>query len=74
MSVAKALHRIGWIGRTLIGALMLFAVSSDLAADHRSGLPKDHAGTFTKLAGHPFTDIHATAPGVARYITNLEVG
>jgi hypothetical protein len=68
------LHRIAWIGLTFIGALMLFAVASDLAADHRTGLPADHAGTFTALAGRSYAQVRAFSPGVARYITNLEVG
>ncbi len=70
----KILYRIGWIGLTVVGAFMLFAVASDLTADHGTGLPTDHAGTFTKLAGQPFTAVKAASPGVARYITNLEVG
>jgi hypothetical protein len=53
---------------------MLFAVASDLAADHRTGLPSDHAGTFTDLAGQAFGSVVAASPGVARYVTNLEVG
>lgn len=43
-SMTRILHRVGWIGLTLVGALMLFAVASDLAADHRSGLPTDDVG------------------------------
>lgn len=72
--MVRTLHRIGWIGLTLVGALMLFAVASDLVADHGPGIPKDHAGTFTKLAGQTFAGVSASSPGVARYITNLEVG
>jgi hypothetical protein len=69
--MTRLLHRIGWIGLTLVGALMVFAVASDLAADYKTGIPSDHAGTFSKLAGQPFA---AVSPGVARYVTNLEVG
>ena len=72
--MTKLLHRIGWIGLTLVGAFMVFAVVSDLTADHRTGLPTDHAGTFTKLAGQPFAEVRASSPGVAHYVTNLEVG
>lgn len=72
--MTKTLHRIGWIGLTLVGALMLFAVTSDLAADHRTGIPADHTGTFAKLAGRSFADVVTSSSGVARYITNLEVG
>jgi hypothetical protein len=72
--MARLLHRVGWIGLTLIGALMLFAVASDLAADRQTGIPGDHSGTYAKLAGHPFADLVSSSPGVARYVTNLEVG
>jgi hypothetical protein len=47
---------------------------SDLAADHRSGIPTDHSGTFTKLAGSSFAYLRQSAPGLARCVTNLEVG
>jgi hypothetical protein len=72
--MTRVLHRIGWIGLTLVGALMLFAVASDLAADHTTGLPSDHAGTFANFAGQSFGSVLASSPGVARYVTNLEVG
>jgi hypothetical protein len=72
--VAKLLHRIGWIGLTVVGAFLLFAVAADLAADHRDGVPADHAGAFTALAGHSFTQVKQATPGVARYVTTLEAG
>jgi len=72
--MVRMLHRIGWIGLTVVGALMVFAVASDLTADRRTGLPSDHAGTFTRLAGEPFAALHSASPGVARYTTTLEVG
>jgi hypothetical protein len=72
--MTKLLHRIGWIGLTLVGALMVFAVASDLAADHKTGIPSDHVGTFSKLAGQPFAAVASSSPGVARYVTTLEVG
>jgi hypothetical protein len=58
----------------LVGALMVFAVASDLAADHKTGIPTDHTATFSKLAGQPFSSLVLSTPGVARYVTNLEVG
>jgi hypothetical protein len=72
--MTRVLHRIGWIGLTLVGALMVFAVASDLSADHGTGIPTDHTGTFTKLAGQPFSALVSSSPGVARYVTTLEVG
>src|SRR5690349_15506911 len=53
-SVAKVLHRVGWIGLTLIAAFLLFAVANDLRADHSTGLPVDHTGAFTAVAGQSF--------------------
>jgi hypothetical protein len=62
------------VGLTLIAALLLFAVANDLRADHSPGLPVDHSGAFTELAGRSFDSVHQSAPGIARYITTLEVG
>lgn len=38
------------------------------------GLPPDHARAFTNQAGASYTAVKQAAPGVARYITNLEYG
>jgi hypothetical protein len=70
----RVAHRVGWIGLTLVAALLMFAVVSDLAADRRSGLPADHAGAFAALAGRTFGQVQQATPGVARYVTTLEVG
>ena len=70
----RMLHRIGWIGLTVVGAFLLFGVAADLTSDHRTGLPTDHAATFTALAGHSFASTVQATPGVARYVTTLEVG
>lgn len=73
-AVVKTLHRIGWIGLTLVGALLLLASLNDLRADRGTGLPVDHAGTLSTLAGSPFASVRHSAPGVARFLTTLEVG
>jgi hypothetical protein len=72
--MAKLLHRIGWIGLTAIAAFLLFAVANDLRADNTSGIPVDHTGAFTALAGRSFDAVRQSTPGVARYITTVEVG
>jgi len=72
--MTKVLHRVGWIGLTLIGAFLLFAVANDLRADHGTGLPVDHTGAFAAVAGQSFDTVRQSTPGVARYITTMEVG
>ncbi len=63
-----------WAGLLLLGAFNLFAVASDLAADAGTGLPGDHAGTFTSVAGTGWASFRAAQPGAAHYITLLERG
>jgi hypothetical protein len=36
---------------TVVGAFLLLAVTSDLAADGSTGIPTDHAGAFTEDPG-----------------------
>ena len=72
--MAKLLHRIGWIGLTVIAAFLLFAVVNDLRADAASGIPVDHTGAFAALAGRSFEAVRQSDPGVTRYITTIEVG
>ncbi|HEV2405885.1 MAG TPA: hypothetical protein VGR88_10545 [Ktedonobacterales bacterium] len=64
---------VAWILLLVLGAFFLFAALSDLAADARVGLPTDHLGAFAALAGHPWSTVRASAPGVTKYITLLEV-
>jgi hypothetical protein len=74
--VARAAPRylqVAWILLLVLGAFFLFAALSDLAADARVGLPSDHLGAFATLAGHPWSAVRATSPGVTKYITMLEV-
>ncbi|MBO0881465.1 MAG: hypothetical protein J2P17_14185 [Mycobacterium sp.] len=72
--MTKVLHRVGWIGLVLIAAFLLFAVANDLRADQGTGIPVDHAGAFTSIAGQSFDTVRQSTPGVARYVTTVEVG
>ncbi len=73
-TTTRTLHRISWIGLTIVGAFLLSAVAADLAADYRTGLPVDHEATFVALTGRSFTETASASPGVANYVTTLEVG
>ncbi len=61
-----------WIGLILLGAFNLYAGIADLAAG--SGLPTDHTGTFTAVAGQTWASFKAAQPGAAHYITLIERG
>ncbi len=74
---SRAGHGAALAGLVLLLALGLFYVFgavSDLLADARVGLPVDHLGTYTALAGADFGQTRTVSPGVADYITLLERG
>lgn len=73
-STERTLHRISWIGLTVVGAFLLFGVAADLSADSRTGIPADHEATFLALTGRGFSEVASDSPGLASYVTNLEVG
>ncbi len=62
-----------WVLLLLLGALFIFASFSDLNADRGVGIPVDHTGAFTNIAGMPFASVKQSSPQVAEYITTLEV-
>jgi hypothetical protein len=63
-----------WIGLILLGAFNVYAAAADLAATASTGLPSDHAGAFTAVAGRTWASFKATQPGAGHYITLLERG
>lgn len=63
-----------WIGLILLGAFNIYAAAADLAADARTGLPSDHTGTFTAIAGRTWASFKAAQPGAAHYVTLVERG
>lgn len=64
---------LAWALLLLLGAFYLVAPLSDLLADARVGIPADHVGTFTAVAGTTWASAAQAAPGVANYVTLLEV-
>ena len=67
-------RKASWIGLILLGAFNVYAAAADLAATAGTGLPSDHLGTFTALAGRAWTSFRAAQPGAARYIALVERG
>jgi hypothetical protein len=63
-----------WIGLLVLGAFNLYAAAADLAATVGTGLPSDHAGTFTAVTSRTWASFKAAQPGVAHYITLAERG
>jgi hypothetical protein len=63
-----------WIGLILLGAFNVYAAAADLAATAGTGLPGDHSGTFTAVAGRAWASFKAAQPGAAHYITLAERG
>lgn len=64
---------VAWMLLLLLGAFFLFAAVSDLAADARMGLPSDHNGAFTRVAGLTWASAQHASPRLTQYITLLEV-
>ncbi|HEX6796662.1 MAG TPA: hypothetical protein VF116_02980 [Ktedonobacterales bacterium] len=65
---------IAWVLLLLLGAFMVFAALSDLAADAGAGLPSDHLAAFASVAGASWQTARQTSAGIAHYVTLLEVG
>ncbi len=63
-----------WVGLLLLGGFYGLGAVNDLLADARTGLPADHTGTFTAVAGSGWATARHTAPGITAYITLLERG
>src|SRR5260370_39966569 len=64
----------GLVFMLLLGAFPALSSLLDLLADSRTGLPSDHAGTFTAVAGAPRSQAEGSTPGTARHIPLLERG
>lgn len=64
----------GWVLMLLLAVFPAVSAVLDLSADASTGLPSDHAGTFTALTGASWAHTQAAAPGLASYITLLERG
>jgi hypothetical protein len=64
----------GWVLMLLLGVFPVLTSVLDLVADAGTGLPSDHAGTFTAITGASWPQAQAVTPGLARYVTLLERG
>jgi hypothetical protein len=66
--------KIAWIVLVVLSVFLVLAPLLDIASDHSSGLPSDHHAAFTKLTGQPWNAAKDSAPGVTKYVTQLEYG
>jgi hypothetical protein len=65
---------VGWMLLLLLGLFPFVSVAADLIADFTTGIPGDHVGTFARLAGTTWASAQHTVPGIANYVTTLEIG
>lgn len=56
----------------VLDAFLVLAPVLDIVSDHSSGLPSDHHAAFAKLSGMSWASAKASAPGVTKYVTQLE--
>ncbi len=65
--------KVAWALLLVLGAFFVVAAVSDLAADLRTGLPADHTAAFGQIVGSGWASATAPTPGLAHYITLLEI-
>lgn len=65
---------ITWVLLLLLAIFPVVSVALDLLGDLANGIPADHTGAFMALAGTTWTALRHSMPGLARYVTTLEVG
>ena len=65
---------VGWVLLVLLSLFPFVSVAADLMADLTSGIPGDHRAAFARLAGTTWNGAQHTAPGLASYVTLLEIG
>jgi hypothetical protein len=73
-SPTRGLPAAGLALLLLLALFYLAGAAADLAAAASRGLPADHRGTFTALAGGSFSQARLATPGTASYISLLERG
>ena len=64
---------VAWALLLVLSAFFVVAAISDLAADLRVGLPADHTAAFGQIARSGWASVSGATPGLAHYITLLEV-
>ncbi len=62
-----------WVLLLLLAAVFLLAPVSDLVADARAGIPADHRAAFLAISGNSWGSAQQAVPGLARYVTLLEL-
>jgi hypothetical protein len=62
-----------WVLLLIIAAFTVLSSLFDLVADARMGLPSDHLGAFSNIAGAAWQAAQQSSSGITQYITRLEV-
>lgn len=71
---SPVLSRISWVGLLVLAAFPLLGAIVDLISDQRDGIPGDHNATFQSLTGMSVAQAKVSAPGLLRYVHQLEIG
>lgn len=66
--------QITWILLLLLAVFPIISVALDLLGDLTTGIPSDHRSTLAALARTTWTALRHGMPGLARYLTTLEIG
>jgi hypothetical protein len=72
--VARRVRFVAWVLLLLLALFPILAAIADLVSDFGIGLPTDHQATFGAVAGLQWSIAQTSAPGVASYVTLLEIG
>jgi hypothetical protein len=70
---SSPIFTIAWVLLLIIAAFTVLSPLFDFVADARTGLPSDHLGAFSNIAGVAWQTAQQSSPGITQYITWLEV-
>jgi len=66
--------KVSWVLLLLLGVFPILAPIADLVGIVRVGVPSDHLPAFASISGSSWSAIKSSSPGVATFISQLEIG